>query len=157
MAAFTQPPYFLFTSRRYLLRMQIPIFRGMPAQCQFWMGCPQIVKSHKYFSSGTIRAPLILIDSITDSGFPFMPASTEPPHFFVAAWRYHVRPQVTVAVIVPFCGDVGAQRLEIVKARQRFLIRAVWAVGTFWLCSAIDCGLPSMMLLALPPYFFSGT
>ena len=86
--------------------------------------------------------------SVPNSGLPFMPALTDPPNFFVAAWRYARRHQTAIPGGMPLVGKIWVIFGKVVVSTHSPVraIRTTIAMG-----SIINDCLPRVSALAQPP------
>lgn len=82
--------------------------------------------------------------------FPGVTQAADPPIRLRTAWRYRVRPGVPVSGGMPFSGNLGKSRLQVIEAREQLSARAVGAAGPH-VRSTADGGRPLMATAAQPP------
>lgn len=95
---------------------------------------------------------MLAAGAAVDDGLPFVACAAAPPDALSAAWGDVLRGQAAVFSGMPFFGDGGFQRGEVVEPCQHFLIGTVGAAAAA-LGAAGDDGLVVMALFAAPPDF----
>ena len=150
MSLGTNPPGSFSRPRRYHIRRQVPVQRGMPLRRQFRGKRGQIVLTGQHRSPGTDRAPTVRSGPRGDRSLPGVSSPALPPDPLFRARQHLLRRQRPVFCGVPLRRQLRVQRGQIIEAGQ---YGAVGAEGTTVSIegAAADLRLPFMALFAHPP------
>ena len=148
VAEFILPPNRFTASAGDHRRLQVAVFGGVPLFRKIWIERREVIDARGNRLPRADRTAVVLMDPRADTALVFMSVRTAPPR--LSRSRHHPIRRYAVFLAVPFFGDFGVFRLQIVKPGQQLFI------GAKRTAASADAGgdfcLPFMAEFILPPH-----
>lgn len=99
---------------------------------------------------------MLAAGAAVDDSLPFVACAAAPPDTFSAAWGDILRGEAAIFGGMPFLGDGGLQRGEVVETWQHFLIGTVGAAAAALGAAGDDCLVVVAFVTAPPDFAIAG-
>ena len=144
----TAPPDFAVGGGRHLLGRETAVLLRMPLAGDLRELAGEVVEPGQDLPPAAHGAAVAAV-AAGDGGLPFVPVGATPPDLAAAARGDVAGREGAVLRRMPFGGEGGIARGEVVLAREHLLARTDGTTGA--LDARFDLGLPGVAALAAPP------